>query len=164
MPPSGRNRMQAAIAAPVAAQSRGRLPPHRRASSRSERQPPRIESKRGKENLQRFREHGSGIVRQERTQCRQNKSDSRRPFGNRRRARSATIRHVTRSSRICVSSAALKLPSPNSQKIAARNAGYPGKRVSVGTICVTDGAVASGRRCRAAASWWPGRHRRASHP
>ena len=42
-----------------------------------------IESERCKEDLQSFGEHGGGIVREERTQRRQDKSDSRRAFGNR---------------------------------------------------------------------------------
>ena len=42
-----------------------------------------IESKRGKEDLQSFGQPGGGIVRQEWTQRRQQKRNSRRPFGDR---------------------------------------------------------------------------------
>jgi len=41
-----------------------------------------IESERGKKNLQSFGECGGGVICQEWTQRRQNKSDSRRPFGD----------------------------------------------------------------------------------
>ena len=42
-------------------------------------------------------------------------------------------RHVVRSARICITSTARIFPVPKTPKIAARNAGYPGKRVSPGT-------------------------------
>src|SRR5208282_2489788 len=42
-----------------------------------------IQSERGKEDLQSFGERGDGIVREEGTQRGQDKSDSRRAFGNR---------------------------------------------------------------------------------